>query len=836
MKNLAQDARFALRQLRRKPGFAAVAVLSLALGIGANAAIFSLFDQILLRSLPVQEPDRLVNLQAPGPKAGSTSCNQAGTCDEIFSYPMFRDLEARQEVFEGVAAHRLFGANLSTGEETVSGEGVLVSGSYFPLLGLRPTLGRLLTPEDDQVVGGHPVAVLSHHFWETRLGSDPGVLDQALSVNGRVFTVVGVGPREFHGTTLGARPAVFLPMTMRSWVEPLWDNFENRRAYWAYLFARLRPGVTMDRAAANLNVLYQGILNEVEVPLQDGMTEAGLASFRTKEVVLEPGFRGQSQVHGESRLPLLLLLGVTGMVLLIACANIANLLLARGAGRNQEMAIRSSLGAGRGRLVSQLLTESLFLAVAGGAAGLLVAWWTLSVIGSILPAEGTEGLALGLQPRMLLFTAVLAAATGLFFGVYPALQATRSNLVSGLKGGASQGGGSRSDARFRSALVTAQIALSLALLVCSGLFIRSLTNVSRVELGLNPQGVATFSLAPVQNGYDPDRSRNLFQRVEEELAALPGVTAVSSSMVPMLAGSSWGNNVSVEGFESGPGVDTNSRYNEVGPGFFRTLGIPILAGREFTEADRVGSPGVTVVNLAFARKFGLDPRETVGKRMATGSTTELDLEIVGLVEDTRYDEVKGDVPPLYFTPARQNETLGFLTFYARTAGGLDPVLQAAPGVVRGLDPNLPVNNLRTLEDQAAERVFMDRMISTLATAFALLATLLAAMGLYGVMAYTVTRRTREIGVRMALGADTTRVRTMVLRQVGGMVLVGGAVGAAGAVALGRWAESLLYGVEGHDPMVLVVGSLTLALVALAAGYVPARQATRVDPMIALRAE
>ena len=826
----------AFRTLTKNPFVTAVAVLSLALGIGANAAIYSLFDQMLLSALPVQEPERLVNLVAPGPKPGSQSCNQAGDCDHVFSYRMFRDLERAESGFAGVAAHRAFGANLATGDRTLAGEGMLVSGSYFPLLGVRPALGRLISPADDEHPGQHDGVVLSHRFWKNELGADPGVLDDTLVVNGRRTRVIGVAPAGFDGTTLGSRPDVFAPLSMRAALESFFgeEDFDNRRAYWAYVFARLAPGVSMAQAAAEINGAYRPILAEVEAPLQAGMSEETLQRFLAKEVVLEEGRRGQSSLHGEARTPLVLLFAITAVVLLIACANIANLLLARGAARAQEMAVRNSLGAGRRRLLGQLLTESALLALLGGAASLLVAQWTLGLIGAILPEDATNTVHLELSPEVALFAGLLALGTGLLFGLYPALHATRPDLVTALKGSSGQPSGARAAARFRASLVTAQIALSMALLVAAGFFIKSLVNVSRVELGVREEGLVNFSLAPALNGYEPERSLALFERMEEELAAIPGVTRVSGALVAVLTGNSWGSSVSVEGFERGPDTDANSRFNKVGPGYFATLGVPLLAGREFTEADVEGATKVVIVNEAFTEKFGLARQEAVGKWMNTEGEDELDTQIVGVVANAKYNEVKGEIPPVFVTPYRQDFRLGFLTFYLRTGVTPDTVMAAVPRVVERLDPNLPVNDLKTLEQQVRENVYFDRMITALSASFALLATLLAAVGLYGVLAYTVAQRTREIGVRMALGAGRGRVRAMVLTQMGRMLLVGGAIGVLGALAAGRAARSLLFGLEGHDPLVIALGTVVLALVAIGAGYLPAQRASRVDPMQALR--
>ena len=832
------NLRLALRMLFKSPFVTIVAIVSLALGIGANAAIFSLFNQMLLRPLPVEHPGRLVNLAAPGPKQGSNSCNQAGDCDTVFSYPMFRDLEKAQTVLGGIAAHRLFGANLATGGQTQNGDGLLVSGGYFPVLGLQPALGRLLGPEDDRTVGESHVAVLSHAWWEKRFARDPGVLGQPLIVNGQVMTIVGVAPRGFDGTTLGAKPLVIVPITLRGLVQPGLSEpgFTDRRSYWVYLFGRLKPGVSIDQARAALNVAYHAIVNDVDAPLQKGMSDQTMAQFRAKVLAVDPGMHGQSSASGEAAAPLSLLLGVTVFVLLIACANIANLLLARSAARAGEMAVRLSLGASRRQLIAQLLLESCLLAVLGGLGGLLVAQWTLNLIASMLPAEVAEMIQVQLDVTVLFFAATLTLGTGALFGLFPALHSTRPDLVSTLKGQSGQPSGARAAARFRTTLATVQIALSMALLVSAGLFTKSLYKVSRVDLGLKADNVITFGLSPELNGYTPQRSAQLFERLEDDLAALPGATGVTAGVVPLLAGSNWGQSVRVEGFQAGPDTDTGSRYNEVAPGYFRTLGIPLIEGREFTRADAAGAPKVAIVNEAFAKKFNLG-RGAVGKRMSSsGDKGPLDTEIIGLARNAKYSDVKREVPSQFFQPSRQNDRVGTITFYVRTSLDAESFLPNIRKVLARLDPNLPLEELRTLPQQVRENVFLDRFITVLSTAFACLATLLAAVGLYGVLAYTVTQRTREIGLRMALGAAPARVRSMILRQVAMMTLIGGIVGLGAAVALGRLAGSLLYRMEGHDPAVLASAAIALTLVALGAGYLPALRASQVEPMTALRHE
>ncbi|HEY7055323.1 MAG TPA: ABC transporter permease, partial [Vicinamibacterales bacterium] len=712
-----------------------VAIISLALGIGANAAIFSCFNQILLESLAVPGPERLVNLSAPGPKPGSQSCNQAGDCDEVFSYAMFRDLQRVQTTFTGVAAHRIFGANLAYQGQTLSGEGVMVSGSYFPVLELTPALGRLLSPEDDRAVGESHVVVLSHAYWSTRFGSNPAALNQQLIVNGQTLTIVGVAPRGFDGTTLGSKPQVFVPITMRGYMEPGFKGWDNRQAYWAYLFARLRPGVPIETARATLNGQYHAIVNDVEAPLQKGMSEQTMKRFRSKLIGVGPGGHGQSSTPADARTPLYMLLGVTAFVLLIACANIANLLLARSAARAGEMAIRLSIGANRWQLVAQLLAESCLLAIFGGLAGLLVAHWTLRLILSLLPAQIAEILAFRISTPVLLFGAALTLGTGLLFGLFPALHSTRPDLQSVLKGQSGQPSGARGAARFRLALATAQIALSMALLAAAGFFVKSLLNVSRVDLGVKIDNVITFGVSPELNSYPPERTRVFFERLEEKLASAPGVTGVTISLVPLLAGSNWGNDVAVQGFQAGPDTDSNARFNEVGAGYFSTLGVPLMSGREFTPSDGPKAPKVTIVNEEFVKKFNLG-RDAVGKMIGSGrgNSSPLDTQIVGVVQNAKYSEVKQKVPPLFFRPYRQDDQLGSASVYVRTAGDPAQLASTVTGVVKALDPNLPLENLKTMPQQVRDNTFLDRMMSTLSAAFAILATLLAAVGLYGVLA------------------------------------------------------------------------------------------------------
>ena len=834
-----QNLKLAFRTLIKTPFVTIVAVISLALGIGANAAMFSMFNQLLMRDVPtVPAPADLVNLGAPGPKPGSTNCNDAGPCSVVFSYPMFRDLEQAQSVFTGIAGHSTFGVNLTYKTQTDNGQGLYVTGSYFPVLGVRPLLGRLFTPDDDRNIGGHQVAVLSYAYWETKLGADSSVVGKDILVRGHPMTIVGVTPKDFNGVTITHRPFVFIPMTMRAVMSPsARPIYERRNNYWIYAFARLKPGVTIDRARVVLNEKYHTVVNDIEAPLQTEMGAATMERFRAKQVTIEPGRTGQSNMNREAKTPLLFLLATTAIVLLIACANIANLLLARAANRSTELAVRLSLGASRGQLIGQLLTESFVLAIIGGVASIIVAYWTLGLVTSFMPGEIATTLHFTIQPAALGFTAFLAIATGLAFGLYPALHSTRPDLDAVPRAGSGKISGAHSASRFRSSLVTAQLSLSMALLMMAGLFVKSLTKLANADLGADIEPVVTFAVSPVLSGYTPNRSGPLLTRIQQELVALPGVKQASTATVAIMAGNNNGNDVRVQGFARGPDTDANASYNEIGPDYFKAIGATMIGGREFTDGDSREAPRVAIVNETFARKFGLG-RDAVGKFMGTGSATDsLNILIVGMVKDLKYSSVKDPVPPVFYTPIRQDTLVGSANFYVRGAlGGSAGLFASVKTMMARIDPTLPVTGMLTMPEQVKANVFVDRMIGTLSTMFAVLALLLASVGLYGVLAYSVTQRTREIGVRMALGADGGRVWGMVLRQVGTMTAIGAPIGMAVALGLARGAQSMLFDMQGTDPLVMVASVATLTLVALVAALVPAFRASRIDPMQALRYE
>ena len=830
----AQDVRYALRMFRRAPAFAAVAVLTLALGIGANAAVFFIFDRMLLQPLRVPQPEQLVNLSSPGPKPGPKSCGMVGECDAVFSYPMFRDLERLQTVFTGLAAHRDLAVNLGARGQTQTGSGVLVSGQYFSVLRLKPALGRLLGADDDRTVGEREVVVLSHDYWQNQYGGRPDVLNESLFVNGIAMTIVGVAPPGFEGTTRGLKPEVFVPITMRWRLLPFPASPpENRRGYWVYLFARLKPNVAIEQARTALDAQYRPIITDVEAPLQEGLSDQAMSQFRARTIRVERGSRGQSTIFADAGAPLTLLLGMTALLLVITCLNVANLVLARAVARSKEVATRLSMGASRGRLVAQLMTEASVLGLVAALASLLVARWTLGLVGTLVPPD--IPVAPALDTSIMIFTAVLALGVALAIGLFPALHAVRSGVMSALKAQSGQPAGGRGAARFRIAVATAQIALSMVLVVLAGLFTKSLTNISRFDPGLIADGLVMFGISPQRNGYTAARAAALFEELQDQIGALPGVTGVASSTTRLLSGDERATTVFVEGFDAGPDADKDTHYDEIGDGYFRTLGTPMIAGREFTRVDSASAAKVAIVNERFARKFRLG-RDAIGKRMSRG-TPALDVEIVGLVKDAPHNYLRDADVPMYFVPHRQdNRRPGLMTFYVRTSLDTNDLMIAIRRLVLRLDQNLPIETLRPMRDAIRGATSRERLIGVMTSAFAALALLVAAVGLYGVLAYTVAQRTPEIGLRMALGATRARVRWMVLRQMGLIAVAGGMVGLLSALLIGRAAQTLLFGLQFHDTAVLASATALLLIVVGAAGFMPADRAARIDPMRALKQE
>jgi predicted permease len=827
MDKLSQDLRYAVRMLLKSPGFSLIVVITLGLGIGANTAIFTLMDQVLLRRLPVHNPEELVLLDGDGLSQG------AFFADNAFSYPMYRDLRDKNEVFSGVLARFPVSLSLTHKGTTERVHGELVSGNYLEVLGVRPLLGRGLTTEDDRTPGAHPVVMLSHGYWTRRFGSDPKVLDQTVSVNGHPLTVVGVTPPGFNGIEVGAAPDLFVPLMMKAQMTPTWDELENRRFYWLHVMARLKPGVSVDQAESGVNVPWRQSLEAevVNIPIQSPRFVKGFVEKRLK---LRAGLRGRSDLRGPFSTPLIVLMGMVGLVLLIACANVANLLVARAASRQKEMAIRLAVGASRGQIVRQLLAESLLLALAGGAFGLLLACWTGALLVRALPfEEAARSLRAEPDLRVALFAFGISLLTGVLFGMVPAFQSTRPVLTATLKEEGASVTGGPGHVRFRKGLVVAQVALSLLLLVGAGLFARSLYNLKNLHPGFEAERLMTLSIDPSLNGYDQPRIRALFQQLQDEFAALPGVRSASTAEEPLMTDNLNFRTVKVEGYNAKEGEDTNPNVNNVGPRYFETLGMSLLAGREFTEEDTLGAPRVAIVNETFARYF-FGTASPLGHRFGFGPDKTDAIEIVGLVKDGKVNNLREKTPRFAYTPYRQDPVLNRITFYVRTMAPPEGMAASLRQIVQRTDPALPLFDVKTLAATVSESLFIDRMIAALSAAFGFLATLLAALGLYGVMSYTVVRRTREIGIRIALGAEKGNVLWLVLKEVAVMAAIGVGIGLPSAWAAGRVIESQLFGLSAADPLTLGLSTATLLAVAFFSGYVPAARATRVDPMVALR--
>jgi predicted permease len=702
---------------------------------------------------------------------------------------------------------------------------------------MKPAVGRLLMPEDDRA-GTASAVVLSYPYWIAKFGGrNPAVVNETIVVNAQIMTVVGVTPRGYAGTTLEDDPKIYVPLRMAALMIPGWNGFDDRRDHWLYLFARLKPGFSREAAERGMSGPFAGILKDIEFPAQrSGLGTRAREEFAQRKLLLEPGKQGQRPERRELRSVFILLFCITGVVLLIACANVAGLLLARVAYRATDVTVRLSLGASRPQIIRQMLLESSLLAGFGAIGGLIVAAWILGSFSSAFPVNAGGYFQFRFDSTLFLFTVALSGGIALLIGMYPALYGTRQGLTSSLKG-ATTSSATRSATRFRTSLATAQIALSIGLLVVAGLFTQSLLNVARVDLGIRTENLTTFRLSPELNGYTPERARVLADRIEQELVGLPGVRSVSESTIPVLGGVGGGSNVTVDAFGTRVASERGVYRANIGAEYFRTVGIPLVAGREFSPSDNLGAPHVAIVNEAFARTYtrGQNP---IGLRMAegAGNKIQLDIEIVGLVRDARYSQIKDAPPAQYFLPYRQSERFGSLNFYVRSTQPAEQVVLMIPATVGRIDGTLPIENLGTMEDQVRSTQGLDRLLTTLSAAFAILATTLAAIGLYGVLSFTVVQRRREIGLRIALGADATSIYRLVLARVGWMTLLGSALGLITALALGQLARAQLFGVERLPPSLFVAAVISASIVALSAGAIPAWRAARVDPMVVLRTE
>jgi predicted permease len=839
MTSLLADVRLALRVWRNSPVFTGIAILSIALGIGANAAIFTLVDQVLLRRLPVADPDELVQVTFTGARYG----NNWGDGSEI-SYPMFAQLRDNNRVFTGMFGRFGFSLHIGHAGRTERVLGELVTGTYFPVLGIQPAAGRLFTPEEDRSPGGHPYAVLSHAFWTTRFGANPAVVDSTIVVNGKPFTIVGVAESGFEGIELGRPTQVWVPITMKAAITPGWDGLDDSRWMWVRAFGRLQPGVTREQAKAGLQPYFQTVLQQ---EVQDkGFANAAPATrerFLKNQIEMTDASRGRSGFRRTMTTPLWVLMGTAAGVLLIACANIANLLIARGAARQREMAVRLALGATRHRLVRQLLVESVLLALAGGIAGVAVAAAGAPLVLSFFVSpDNPQPISTAPDWRILAFTFSIATFTGVLFGLAPAVQSTRPDVAPSLKDESGSVMGGRG--RLRKVLVATQVAISLLLLIGAGLFIRTLDNLLRVDVGFRTASLISFTVDPSLNGYPAERTREFSKTLIERLRITPGVSAAGFALMRLLEGNQWSSSVTIEGYERKGDESTGTWCNAISAGYFNAMGIPILMGRDFMERDaRTVEPEtdveafrVAIVNRSFARRYFGEHGNPIGKRIGFGDNpnTPTPIEIVGVVADSKYTDVRDDIQQQAFFPYLELRSPGGFTVYARTTQPPDAMFGTIRQLVQQIDPNLPVFATRTLDRQIDQSLRRERLVATMSAAFGGLATLLAVVGLYGVMSYTVARRTREIGLRMALGAQPGTIVWMIVREV--LIIAGAGIAVAVPASwwLGRLVATQLYGVVPTDPVAVGGAILLLTVVAVIAGLVPSLRAARIDPTRALR--
>jgi putative ABC transport system permease protein len=838
MTGLVQDARYALRQLIKSPMFTVVAVVTLALGIGANTAIFNLFDQVLLRRLPVKDPQRLVQLEHSGKDAGRTSI-YGGNEEAYFSYPMYRDLRDGNSVFSGVLATDSTQVGVQWNNQPELADTELVSGNYFDVLSVRPALGRLFTQSDDVVQNANPVVVLSFGYWQRRMGSDPKVLNQTILINGQPFTVIGVTQPGFHSVVVGNSPAVFATMMMKSEIMPCCKDLDDHFSRWLNIVGRLKPGVSRAQAEAGINTLWHGLRSEEAKSIQH-RSNAFLQQYVQSHLSLADGALGFSPLRQNIRAPLLIVMGMVGLVMLMACVNVASLLLVRMAGRVREISLRYALGARRGRIVQQLLVEGLLLGLAGGSLGIILAPQVsalllrrmLTDISGDLPFSATPDL------RIFAFNFALAIGVSLLFSLAPALQFWRPDLTPMMKQQNSTATGGAM--RFRRVSVGVQIGLSLLLLVGSGLFLRTLYELKTLNVGFTTEHLLTFGVDAKLAGYQQKDVPALFQRVLDRLGGLPGVNSVGATNDPVLAGNIEDRNIAIPGYAAKEDEDMNAEWALVTEGYFRTLQMPLVAGRAFTGQDGPESTPVAVVNESLAHHYWGDAQRAIGQHLGRGRSkdSEPDLVIVGVALDAKHEGVRNDIKRAVFVPYLQAKEAGNvpLQFYVRTAQAPQSAEVTIRRAMQTLDSKLVVDTLRTMDEQIDDNLSTERMIALLATSFGVLATLLAAVGLYGVLAYATLQRTREIGIRIALGATRGGVARMVLSEVFWLVGVSLAIALPLSLLLSRLLKSQLFGVSNNDPLTLFLGTMLIGCVALLAAYVPAWRAARVDPMVALRYE
>lgn len=853
MSTLLQDIRYAIRMLLKAPGFTAVAVLTLALGIGANTAIFSVLDSVLLRSLPVPHPEELSLLTDPD--SHGQSFGSEGGERSLLAYSEFQYLHEHNEVFSKLFAadSQLPDADITIGNSSTGG-GMqretarvrLVSGEYFEALDLQPAAGRFFTPEVDRVRGGAPLAVISYAFWKSRFALDPSALGKSMQIRNNSFEIVGVTTPSFFGETVGEAPDLWIPITMQDVIYPGRDLLSAspqgllNQHIWLQVMGRRKPGISNAQANASINVVFQHLIESLLGPAMTAEERKESLEWRIK---VQPASRGASTLHEAFGEPLKFLMALVGLVLLIACANVANLLLARGAARQREFVMRLAIGADRSRLVCQLLTESLLLAVVGAGMGILFAFWAdallLRMVGGV--ADGPSSVQLSLQPdaRVLGFTLLVTVLAAILFGFFPALHATRLDLSSRMKASGSSGAGEsgKRGLPLNKILVIAQVGFSVVLLIAAGLFVHSLANLSRVNLGYNRENLLLFRVNAAAGGYKEPAQTRLYEDLLVRISAIPGLRGVAVSHNGLFSGSESADPVAVEGYTPKPGESTHSRFDHIGPAYFSTMGIPILLGREIGAHDTAGGLRAAVINETFARQF-FPNTNPLGKHIRdTYSGNPAECIVVGVAADAKYNSLREKTRPrLYaplFNPMWEQSTA---VYEVRTFADPASVSSALRSAVQEIAPSLPPVSIRSMNGLVSDTLQTDRFIEQLSSAFGFLAILLASVGLYGVMAYTVARRTRDIGIRMALGAAPANVLWQILRESLTLALIGIVIGVPVALAGTHLVRSMIFGLGLADPIVIVAAAALLAIVAALAGFLPAHRASRVDPMIALRYE
>jgi predicted permease len=824
---MINDIRYALRMLAKNPAFAGVVVLTLALGIGANAAIFSMLDTVLLQSLPVTNPDQLAVLSTYDPKEGPGF-------DSSFSYPMYQDLRDHNSVFSGVIARSGAQMNVSYGDQTERVSGELVSGNFFEVLGVRPWAGRLLTQDDDRNPGAHPVAVLSYAFWESRFNKDPNLIGKTILVNEHPVTVLGVTPPGFYGVDLSNNPDVRVPLMMTPVFNPLPPTrMTSRRHQWLSVMARRKADVSTEQAQASLSLLYQQIREVEAQQLPSDVSAARKERFLAQRIALTPGDQGLRYLQRELRSSLWLLFGATCAVLLILCANLANLMMARATVRAQETAVRLALGAGRLRLLRQWLTEGVVLAMMGGVAGVVIAFWIKAGLMAFIPPDYRVNLGSSFDWRLFAFIFGVAILLGLAFSLAPAIQAARQVFAPGLRFESRSFTSAGRLLSLRSALILVQVALSLPLLVSAALLLRTLQNLRAVDTGFGKENVLLASVNPTLNGYTKERTAAFYDELLAKTRVLPGVKFASLATDSPISGGWDQLGVVVEGYTPREGERMSCDATWISRDYFKALEIPFVNGRDFDERDRIGAPKVVIVNEKMAKHF-FGTTDVIGKHIGLDDVP--DRMIIGVVKDAQYVNLRANVRRHFYIPATQEETLTGLTLHVKTTTDTSVVAEQLRGQLKALDPHLPLYDIKSLSTEIDESLVQERLVTWLSAAFGLLATLLTALGLYGVLTFSVARRTREIGIRVALGAQRRDVFRLIMIRGVVLVAIGVAVGVAASVAFSRLLSSLLFGVTPNSVATLTGVSAGLIAVALLACYLPARRATKVDPLVALRYE